>query len=294
VRLYCLGVVVSLVGSLASWAAAGDLSSWSFEANADGSYVGPSEIKKGHETFGSFNEWDTTLNVVASNQISQNTLLRLGMNWQRFSFTPDPQAPVPGSLQALNLEIGADYQLTPTLLLRVEAQPGFYSDFRELRQKDFNTPFVVGATYFVSKDFLCVFGFSVDLNRSPRLYPAAGARWRIAPKVVIDAILPDPQIEYELNRNVTLHFGASLKNGTYRVNDDFGTDRGLAKLNNGLLNYTEVRAAAGVSWKVSRAVSVDLESGCVPYRKFDFTRANYKLTAFDVAPFAQVSLSAKF
>jgi hypothetical protein len=294
VRLQLLGIVALAICSLTDGVSAGDLSSWSLEANADGSYVGPSELKKGHETFGSFNEWDTTLNVVASNQISQNMLLRFGLNWQRFSFTPDTQAPIPGSLQSLNLEIGADYQLTPTLLLRVEAQLGFYSDFRELREKDVNTPFVVGATYFVSKDFLCVFGFSVDVNRSPRLFPAAGARWRIAPKVVIDAILPDPQIEYELNRNVMLHFGASLKNGTYRVNDDFGNDRGIPKLNNGLLNYTEVRAAAGVSWRVSRAVSVDLESGCVPYRKFDFTRADYKLTAFDVAPFAQVSLSAKF
>jgi Domain of unknown function (DUF6268) len=294
VRLQFLGIAAFILGSLTNEVAAGDLSSWSLEANADGSYVGPSDLKKGNEAFGSFDEWDTNLNVVASNQISQNTLLRFGMNWQRFTFTPDPQAPIPGSLQALNLEIGADYQLTPTLLLRLEAQPGFYSDFRELRQKDFNTPFLVGATYFVSKDFLCVFGFSVDLNRSPRLYPAAGVRWKIAPKVVIDAILPDPQIEYELNRNATLHVGASLKNGTYRVNDDFGNDRGIPKLNNGLLNYTEVRAAAGVSWRVSRAVSVDLESGCVPYRKFDFTRADYKVTAFDVAPFAQVSLSAKF
>jgi hypothetical protein len=294
VRLQFLGIVAFVIGSLTNGVAAGDLSSWSLEANADGSYVAPSEIKKGHESFGSFNEWDSTLNVVASNQISQNTLLRFGMNWQRFSFTPDAQAPVPSSLQSLNLEIGADYQLTPTLLLRVEAQPGFYSDFRELRQKDFNIPFLVGATYFVSKDFLCVFGFSVDVNRSPRLYPAAGARWRISPKVVIDAILPDPQIEYELNQDVTLHVGASLKNGSYRVNDDFGTNRGIPRLNNSILDYTEIRAAAGVSWKVSRAVSVDLESGCVPYRKFDFSRADYKVTAFDVAPFAELSFSAKF
>ena len=293
-RLQFLGIIAFVIGSLTDGVAAGDLSSWSLEATADGSYVGPSEIKKGYESFGSFNEWDSTLNAVASNQISQNTLLRFGMNWQRFSFTPDPQAPVPGSLQSLNLEVGADYQLTPTLLLRVEAQPGFYSDFRELRQKDINIPFVIGATYFVSKDFLCVLGFSMDLNRRLRVYPASGARWRISPKVVINAILPDPQIEYELNRDVTLHVGASLKNGSYRVNDDFGSNRGIPKLNNSILDYTEIRAAAGVSWKVSRAVSVDLESGCVPYRKFDFSRADYKVTAFDVAPFAELSFSAKF
>jgi hypothetical protein len=289
-----LGIVALVIGSLANGVAASNLASWSLEASADGSYVGPSELKKGNETFGSFVEWDSTLNVVASNQISRNTLLRFGLNWQRFWFTPDEQAPVPGSVQSLNLELGADYQLTPTLLLRAEAQPGFYSDFRELRQKDFNIPFVVGATYFISKDSLCVFGFSVDINRSPRVYPVAGARWRIRRKLVIDAILPDPQIVYELNRSVTLHVEASLKNGSYRVNDDFGSDRGIPKLNNGILNYTEVRAAAGVSWKVSRAISVDVESGCVPYRKFDFTRADYKVTAFDVAPFAQVSFSAKF
>lgn len=293
-RLHSAGFVVFVIGALTNWAAAADLSSWSFEGTADAAYVGPSEIKKGHESFGSFHEGDTTLNVVASNQISQNTLLRFGVNWQRFSFTPDPSAPIPETLQSLNLEIGADYQLTPALLLRVEAQPGYYTDFQDLRPADFNIPFLVGATYFVSKDFLCVLGFSVDLNRRPRVYPAAGARWRISPKVVIDAILPDPQIDYELNRTVTLHVGASLKNGSYRVDNDFGKDRGLPKLDNSILDYTEIRAAAGVSWKVSRAVSVDLESGCVPYRKFDYSRVDYKVTAFDVAPFAELTLSTKF
>ena len=293
-RLHSAGFVVFVIGALTNWAAAADLSSWSFEGTADAAYVGPSEIKKGHESFGSFHEGDTTLNVVASNQISQNTLLRFGVNWQRFSFTPDPSAPIPETLQSLNLEIGADYQLTPALLLRVEAQPGYYTDFQDLRPADFNIPFLVGATYFVSKDFLCVLGFSVDLNRRPRVYPAAGARWRISPKVVIDAILPDPQIDYELNRTVTLHVGASLKNGSYRVDNDFGKDRSLPKLDNSILDYTEIRAAAGVSWKVSRAVSVDLESGCVPYRKFDYSRVDYKVTAFDAAPFAELTLSTKF
>ena len=93
--LHSAGFVVFVIGALTNWAAAADLSSWSFEGTADAAYVGPSEIKKGHESFGSFHEGDTTLNVVASNQVSQNTLLRFGVNWQRFSFTPDPSAPIP-------------------------------------------------------------------------------------------------------------------------------------------------------------------------------------------------------
>jgi len=293
-RFHSLGLIAVIVGLLTNRAVAGDLSSWSFEGSADAAYVGPSQLKKGHLGFGSFHEFDTDLNAVASNQIFENTLIRLGVNWQRFSLTPDATAPVPDTLQALNLEIGADYQLTPTLLLRVEALPGIYSDFRQLSSDDFNIPFVVGASYFVSRDFICVFGFSVDVNRSAPVYPAAGARWRIASKFVINAILPDPEVEYEFNRNLTLHAGASLKNGTYRVANDFGTDRGIPKLDHSIVDFTEIRATAGVSWKVSRAVSLDLESGCVPYRKFDFSRADYKVTAFDVAPFAQVSFSAKF
>jgi hypothetical protein len=272
-----------------------DLSSWSLEGEAQVAYVGSSEVRRGSQRFGTLDELDTSANIVAANQVSQSSLLRFGLNWERFSFTPDAQAPVPDTLQSLNLVIGADYQLTPALLLRIEAQPGFYSDFKEPRGSDFNIPFVVGASYFVSRDFLCVFGFSVDINRagSP-IYPAAGARWKIAPKVVIDAILPDPQIEYELNRNMMLHVGATLKNGTYRVGGDFGSRRGIPKLNETNVDFTEIRAGTGVSWKVSRAVSLDLEGGCVPYRKFDFSRADYKVTAFDVAPFAQLSLSAKF
>ncbi len=296
-RLHSLGLIAVAAVSLTSWAGAvgpGDLASWSFEANADTAYVGSSELKRGHQSFGGFYEIDSSANIVASNQVSQSCLLRLGFNWERFSFTPDAKAPISDTLQSLNLVVGADYQLTPTLLLRVEAQPGLYSDFKQLREADYNIPFLVGATYFVSKDFLCVFGFSVDINRNSPVYPAAGARWKIAPKVIIDAILPDPQIDYELNRNMTLHVGASLKNGSYRVSGDFGTARGLRQLNNSIVDFTEIRAGAGVTWKVARSVSLDLESGCVPYRKFDYSRADYKVTAFDVAPFAQLSFSAKF
>jgi hypothetical protein len=297
-RFVVLSLLVLFNCLAAHWAIGagpGDISSWSLEANAEAAYVGSSEIRRAGQRFGTLDEVDTSADAVASNQITQSSLLRLGLNWERFSFTPDAQAPVPDTLQSLNLVVGADYQLTPALLLRVEAQPGFYSDFKEPRGSDFNVPFLVGASYFVSRDFLCVFGFSIDINRSGSpIYPAAGMRWKVAPKVVIDAILPDPQIDYELNRNVTLHVGATLKNGTYRVSGDFGSRRGMPKLNDSTIDFTEVRAGTGVSWKVSRSVSLDLEGGCVPYRKFDFSRADYKVTAFDVAPFAQVSLNAKF
>jgi Domain of unknown function (DUF6268) len=295
-RIFCLLILLNCFAP--QWAKGigpTDVSSWSLEADTDFVYVGSSEVTRGRHRFGTTDEIDASTNIVASNQVSQSSLLRLGVNWERFSFAPDAQTPLPDTLQSINLVIGADYQVTPTLLLRVEAQPGFYSDFKELRESDFNVPFVVGASYFVSKDFLCVLGFSVDTNRagSP-IYPAAGARWKIARQIVIDAILPDPQIDYELNRNVTLHVGATLKDQTYRLSDDFGSRRGLRELNDSTVDFTEIRAGTGVSWKVTRSVSLDLQGGCVPYRKFDFSRADYKVTSFDVAPFAQLSLNAKF
>jgi hypothetical protein len=75
----------------------------------------------------------------------------------------------------------------------------------------------------------------------------------------------------------------------------FGQASGIRKLDNAILEYWEVRASAGLTWKIFKNVSLDIEGGCVPYRRFYNPRAdNFKVLSEDVVPFARVALSAKF
>jgi hypothetical protein len=56
-----------------------------------------------------------------------------------------------------------------------------------------------------------------------------------------------------------------------------------------------VRFSAGLTWKLAKSLSLDIEGGCAPYRRFYYPRAdNFKVLSEDVVPFARIGLSAKF
>jgi opacity protein-like surface antigen len=266
----------------------------SFELEADWSYVGGSRFDKRSREAGDISETVASINLVASWRLTDTLLLRTGAGWERYWFDKDPNVPAPNILESANLVIGADFQLTPAILIRAEAQPGFYNDGRGYSFDDLNVPFLVGGTYFVSADLQIVGGVGVDVNREVPILPAAGVRWKFARSWVLNAILPNPRLEYLLNDKISLHAGAEIRYATYRVDRDFGTAVGVSRLDGAIVDYTEIRAGAGVSWQITPAVNLDLEAGCVPYRRFDFERAKYKVRSDELAPFAQVAVSAKF
>jgi hypothetical protein len=86
-----------------------------------------------------------------------------------------------------------------------------------------------------------------------------------------------------------------LRQATFRLNDQFGQERGILKLDDAILEYFEIRAGAGVTWKLSKSVNFDLEGGCTPYRRFEYPRADgYKVKSEDWSPYLRIGLSAKF
>lgn len=273
----------------------GSVSPFSYELEGEASYVGTGAAKRGSKSAGDITEISSSAGVVVSTQLNSQSLLRLGVQWQRYSFDPDPHVPIPDSVQGVNLVLGADFQVSPALLLRIEALPGLYGTFRNVRFKDFNVPFEIGASYFVSTDLVFIAGVLVDLDADTPVFPAIGVHWKVADKWVIEGIAPRPQLQYLLTDKVTLFAGADLRDTTFRMDEHFGRSSGIRKLDNAILEYWEVRASAGLTWKISKNVNLDIEGGCVPYRRFFYPRAdNFKVLSEDVVPFARIGLSAKF
>jgi hypothetical protein len=136
---------------------AASVSPFSYELEGESSFVGIGTAKQGSKSVGDITEISSSAGFVVSTQIRNLPLLRLGIQWQRYSFDPDPHAPIPDSIQGLNLVLVADFQVSPALLLRVEALPGLYGTFRNVSFKDFNVPFEIGASYFVSTDLVFAF-----------------------------------------------------------------------------------------------------------------------------------------
>lgn len=262
----------------------------SYEANADYSYVGGAHMQNG----GTLAEQSNLLHFAVSKQLGDGPLLRIGADWQRYSFSSMKEsALLPNTLQSVNLVIGLDLELW-SWLIRIEADPGFYGDFQQLDARGFNVPFIIGGMYLSGANLQWVLGMSVDVERHIPVLPAAGVRWKFANDWVLNAVLPRPRLEYSLDKTTTLYAGGDFRVGTYRMDSDFGGSRRGPSLDNAIVDYTEIRAGAGVEFKAGKLVKIDLETGCLVYRQFDYYRAGIANSNDSGAPYGQIIVNCSF
>src|SRR5215469_4276314 len=268
----------------------------SYELEAESSFFGRGTWKEGSTDVGNSTEISSSAKFVVSLQVRDTALLRLGVGWLGYFFYPKAQAPIPGSLQAEYLEVGADVQVSPAILARVAALPGIYSNAVDITSRDFNVPFEIAASYFVSTDLIILAGVYVDVNADPPVFPVFGVHWKLSDKWLIEGMPPRPQLRYILSDTVTLFAGADLRENTFVVDQRFGTSRGVPQLNGAIVEYNEIRTGAGLTWKIFKNASLDLEGGFTPYRRFDYSHVadGIKVKSEDVVPYFRIGLSAAF
>src|SRR5215475_2515226 len=201
------------------------------EFSADLTYVGEGNVERGAKHVNDFDEIDSDIRVVLTPRMKLG-VLRFGAEWERFSFGFSDGAPLPNTLQSFSTIIGLDMQFSDSIIVRAETQPGLYNTgLGHLFWDDFNMPFVIGGTYIYSPNLQLVLGVSVDVERKYPVLPAVGVRWKIAPQWLLDAVLPTPRLQYELTRDVALYAGATIRDATFRVDDEFGDTHGIPRLN---------------------------------------------------------------
>src|ERR1700757_2447726 len=96
----------------------------SYELDAEGSFFGTGTAKAGSTSVGDITEISSSAKLVLSAQIRDNVLLRLGGGWLGYFFYPESRAPIPASLQAESLAVGADIQVSPAVPVQLSAVPG--------------------------------------------------------------------------------------------------------------------------------------------------------------------------
>ena len=255
-------------------------------------YVGEGDVHRGNRSVRDITEHDTIMRLILTPTTSVG-VLRLGFDWERFSFDMPNGSPLPDALQAPALVLGIDTQFSNSILARFEFRPGIYGT-NHLEWDNFNMPFIAGATYIYSPTLQFIAGVSVDVEAEWPVIPAAGVRWDVARQWVINAILPKPRIEFSPNQNMTLYVGADIKQTGYRMDDQFGNQHGNRNLNNAILTYTEVRTGVGLDWKFLPAMTISAEVGYQPYRSFDFHRAEINFRETGSAIYGGVSLHGAF
>ena len=248
-------------------------------------------------------------NYVVSPQIKDGFLLRFGVDGERNSFELPSAAPLPNTLQSFNAILGADLAIGDKIIVRGELHPGIYSDFKDVTWNSFDCPAQFGGTYLWSKDFQIIFGVQIDLKSNFPIIGLPGFRWQFADKWVLSAIPPKPQLQYELSNAVTLYTGLDILAGTYQLNSQFGSSHGhgpgdnAAQFNNNICDLTELRVGAGVTWKFTPNLSLDVSGGYMPYREFDLHPSQIGFDQHDTtfhnsigdgAPYAEAGLSGSF
>jgi Domain of unknown function (DUF6268) len=267
--------------------------STSGEYVAEITYVGEASVQRSNKEVQDYDESDVILQLVLTPRVKLG-VLRLGVQWERFSFGLPQHAPLPNTLQSGALVLGLDTQLSDSILFRFEAQPGFYGT-TDFTSDNFSVPFLAGGTYIYNPNLQFIAGVSVDVERKYPVIPSAGIRWRFARQWVANVVLPAPRIEYELNKSVTLYAGGLFKETNFRVPQDFGnTHGGNTSLNGAVLTYSEVRTGVGADWKLTSVLTVSGEVGYQPYRSFDYYRANIRFHENGSAPYGTFSVHGSF
>jgi hypothetical protein len=268
---------------------------FSGEFTIEQSYLGGADVQRGTRSVNDFDEYYSNLVFVYTPRIKFG-ILRLGAQWERYSFGfPNGGQQLPNTLQAIDSIIGLDTKFSNSILVRLEAQPGFYgTSFAHLEGDSFNIPFVLGGTYIYSPEVQLVFGVGVNVQAWFPVLPGGGIRWKFSPTWVLNAVLPAPRLEYLFNRNVTLFAGADIKANTFRVDDHFGDSHGDTGLNSAWLSYQEVRAGVGAEWKINSSVSLTIGGGYVAWRQFDFHRTDVRYHYESGAPYGAIMLHGAF
>ena len=264
----------------------------SAEYNAEETYVGGAEVRRGNRTVSDFDESDTIVELIFTPRISYG-VLRLGAEWERFSFGFSSAAVLPNTLQSINLVAGLDTEYSESIIIRVEALPGVYGT-NHLGIETVNVPVQVGGTYIFSPDLQIIAGVSIDVERKYPILPGGGIRWRLHRQWVLNAVLPKPRLEFEANDNLDFYVGANLKQTNFRVDEHFGDANNIPRLNNAVLTYSEVRTGIGFDWKISPNMYLTGEAGYQPYRNFDFYRAEVRYHQDGGAPYGTISLRGAF
>src|SRR5438046_8969176 len=175
------------------WALSGEFS-------ADVSYVGEGDVERGGKHVNDFDEIDSDIRLVLTPRMKLG-VLRLGAEWERFSFGFRDGGALPNTLQSFSTIIGLDTQLSDSILIRAQMQPGLYnSGLGHLFWDNFNMPFVIGGTYIFSPNFQLILGVSVVVERNYPVIPAVGLRWQLGPQWLFDAGLATPPVRYRLSR----------------------------------------------------------------------------------------------
>src|SRR5205823_13706200 len=112
-------VAISLTAATASFGS----DFWPVEYSFEETYVSDASVARGPHRVLDFDESDTLLRIVFTPRVKLG-VLRLGFEYEQFSFGLGKNAPLPNTLQSVAAVVGIDTQFSDSILVRLEAKIG--------------------------------------------------------------------------------------------------------------------------------------------------------------------------
>ena len=216
----------------------------------------------------------STQTAIAAGQLGFGRELSLGAGFQysHVGLSANSALPLPTHLQSEGLGLGAIWRPLPELGGLLQVLPAFSSDSGRLSSKSFNVTGVAEACW-QRGDFLWEGGVQFDsLGRYP-LFPCGGVVYGISRELSLQLLFPQSRIAYDLGGGLSVYVGANFEYQSFRAGSSFGNGVGRPKLDNAALTFEETSWGPGVTYRIRKAVSLDLMLGEVASRSFEFFRA---------------------
>ena len=254
---------------------------WSTDLTTD--YTVGSRIIQSPD-FGSQAVFHYELEVLRNIHLLNTYYLQLGIDSERFDFSRSNSI-YPSSITSIAAELSLSYWTGDDFYPLLQFLPGVYYTGSYITLNSFDIPIRAVAGWKAWDDVYFVLGADADPYESEPLTPVCGFNWKINDQYNLRAVFPQPRFSYNPSKMLELFLAADLVGGGYRNGPT--ADR---RTSNAVLDYTEYRAAGGVSYNPRKGLSVEMSAGWSVERRFDYFRSGPDDTARS-APYLKLDVS---
>jgi hypothetical protein len=223
--------------------------------------------------------------------ITGNWYFRAGVEYERFDFGGTDNG-LPDHLQTAHALLAFEYVVHDHAGAGIEIDPGVY--FQDNISGDaFDIPTKAFVTFPLKKDkIFAVVGVGFGIYQSPIVAPGGGIIWLFTDKFRLEGVFPKPALVYNPTDDWEFRVFGNLFYESYRTDDVITPERKL-QVHNAVVQYSEYRAGAQVSYSGFKPFEITLGGGCTFERDFEFFRAEASVKTRP-APFVKFEIEARF
>jgi len=267
-----------------------------------GEYTFTNDFERGHDSKGDAThtdfEYDHRIPVNLFNSWPNvecgHWYFRLGAEYDRWDFGNSGKLPIPNTLQSASGIVALEYVVNDGAAIMLETRPGVYFE-HNARRDSIDAPTKLYFPIYHHKDanssVTVITGVAYTNLLSYQFLPIVGIDYETG-KWEVRAVVPAPRIIYQATDRVGVYVGGEVTGGGFRsdAHEDYP---GKPQLSNAIVTYSEFRAGAGVTYKISRC-TLDLGAGYAFDRKFDYSNADQGFKASNGSPYISGTLRIGF